>query len=86
MIRALKKKLFPVCEEVSAEIYNIVLNALPQVRELDFRGNDYDDNRLMFALLNIALVNGVFRANYLSPSYDEEPAPSAWMSWLDMGT
>lgn len=81
--KSFEKEAVPICEEVSAEIYNIVLNALPQVRELDFRGNDYDDNRLMFALLNIALVNGVFRANYLSPSYDEEPyLPLGCHGWI----
>ena len=39
-------------------LYEAVKKLLPRVRTLDFRGRDYDDNRLLFALLNIALVNG----------------------------
>ncbi len=72
----------PIYEEASAEIYNVVFNVLPQVRELDFRGNDYDDNRLMFALLNIAFVNGFWRAEYLSP-YGKKPwLPLECHGWI----
>lgn len=48
-------------------LYEAVKKLLPRVRTLDFRGRDYDDNRLLFALLNIALVNGYALANEKSP-------------------
>ena len=71
-----------VYEEVSAEIYNTVQKALPQVRELDFKGNDYDDNRLMFALLNIAFVNGFWRADYFSPHGEAPELPLGCRGWV----
>lgn len=80
--KSFEKETASIYEDISAEIYNTVLETLPQVRELDFKGNDYDDNRLMFALLNIAFVNGVFRANYLSP-YGQEPwLPLECHGWI----
>lgn len=80
--KSFEKETAPIYEEVSAEIYNIVHETLPQVRELDFRGNDYDDNRLMFALLNIAFVNGFWRAEYLSP-YGKNPwLPLECHGWI----
>lgn len=80
--KSFEKEIAPICEEASAEIHNIVHEVLPQVRELDFNGNDYDDNRLMFALLNIALMNGFARADYLSPYDDGPELPLGGHGWL----
>ena len=48
-------------------VYNMVVALLPKVRALPFTGNDYDDNRLLFMLLNMAMVNGYYSARERSP-------------------
>ncbi len=55
------------------EIFNDISKIVPEVRELDFSGRGYDDNRLLFMLLNIAVVNGFIYARNKSP-YGEPPA------------
>lgn len=52
---------------VANSAFEKVTSLLPQIRELDFHGNDYDDNRLLFGLLNIAFVNGYISARKKSP-------------------
>ena len=80
--KSFEKETAPIYEDISAEIYDKVHEALPQVRELDFKGSDYDDNRLMFALLNIAFVNGFGRSNHLS-LYGEVPElPLGCRGWI----
>lgn len=80
--KSFEKETAPLYDEISAEIYNTVYEAISQVRELDFKGNDYDDNRLMFALLNIAFVNGFGRSNYLSPYGDGRELPLGGHGWI----
>ena len=43
------------------------MSLLPKIRELDFRGNDYDDNRLMFGLLNLIFFNGFLQTKRIDP-------------------
>ena len=52
---------------VAESVFADTLALLPRVRELDFAGRDYDDNRLMWGLLNIAMVNGYKLAREISP-------------------
>ncbi len=47
---------------VAKSVFEKAVALLPNIRELDFHGNDYDDNRLLFGLLNIAFVNGYILA------------------------
>ena len=44
--------------DVAKSVFEKAVALLPRIRELDFKGNDYDDNRLLFGLLNIASVKG----------------------------
>lgn len=67
------RKTAEIYPPVAKEIFGEVKALLPKVRKLDFLGNDYDDNRLMFALLNIAFVRGFEYSSCLSP-YGEAPA------------
>ncbi len=53
--------------DVAKNVCASIKNMLPQVRSLNFKGNDYDDNRLLFALLNIIFMNGCEKAHILSP-------------------
>lgn len=48
--------------KVAKSVFEKALSLLPQIRELDFRGNDYDDNRLLFGILNLAFVKGYILA------------------------
>ena len=56
-----------VYKNVAGDIYEKAKALLPQIRNLDFHGNTYDDNRLLFAILNMALVSGYKLTNELSP-------------------
>lgn len=59
----------------TSDIYTVVAKSafekasslLPQIRKLDFHGNDYDDNRLLFGILNLAFVKGYILAGQKSP-------------------
>lgn len=52
---------------VGAQVYEKAVALLPQFRALDFAGNQFDDNRLLFAMLNIAMVNAFQKAKEKSP-------------------
>ena len=52
---------------VAKSAFEKVTSLLPQIRKLDFHGNDYDDNRLIFGLLNLAFVKGYIFARNKSP-------------------
>ena len=52
---------------VAAQVYEKAVALLPEFRALDFTGNAFDDNRLMFAMLNIAMVNALNQAVEKSP-------------------
>ncbi len=52
---------------VAAQVYEKAVALLPEFRALDFAGNTFDDNRLLFAMLNIAMVNAFQKAKEKSP-------------------
>ncbi len=54
--------------DVAKSVFEKALSLLPRIRELDFRGNDYDDNRLLFGILNLAFVQGYILAREKSPT------------------
>lgn len=62
----------PLAQKLFAEVKAL----LPEARKLDFQGNDYDDNRLLFALLNIAFAQGYQKAAENSPVGEMPPLPS----------
>lgn len=68
--REVERKTAQYYPEVSKEIYEDIKKHLPEIKKLNFKGRDYDDNRLMFALLNMVMMCGFERANYKS-SYGE---------------
>lgn len=61
------KNTAPVYGSVAAEVYEKAVALLPEFRALEFAGREYDDNRLLFALLNIAMVNAFCMAGEKSP-------------------
>lgn len=67
---------------VAERVYSETKALLPQIRKLDFQGNDYDDNRLLFGLLNIAMVNGYFLAGEKSPIGEANPLALGGNGWV----
>ena len=62
-----EKNTASVYAGVAAKVYEKAVALLPQFRALDFAGNQFDDNRLLFAMLNIAMVNAFNQAGEKSP-------------------
>lgn len=53
------RQIYP---EYADEVWEKAKTALGELRRLDFHGNDYDDNRLLFAIINMAMVKAYGRA------------------------
>ena len=71
--KAFAKEIQSRCTAVAESLCDSLKSKLPQVRALSFRGNDYDDARLLYALLNIAFIRGYEWSNFVSPT---APAPA----------
>lgn len=56
-----------VYADVADSVFDKTVRLLPQLRRLDFHGNDYDDNRLLFGILNLAFVRAYYAARERSP-------------------
>jgi len=61
------KNTSAIYSAVANSAFEKVKNILPEIRTLDFQGNDYDDNRLLFAILNIVFVKAFFLAKERAP-------------------
>ncbi len=61
------KNTSAVYSAVAKSAFEKVTSLLPQIRELDFHGSDYDDNRLLFGILNLAFFRGYLLAREKSP-------------------
>lgn len=59
-----------ICSQALENIFEIAVKLLPEIKKLNFQGNSYDDNRMLFAVLNVALINSFDRAKDLSPYGD----------------
>lgn len=55
---------------------------LPQIRQLSFEGNDFDDNRLLFGILNLVFVNAFQSARALSPHGNPQKLPLGCYGWI----
>ena len=49
--REFVKSTSAIYAAVARSAFEKATNLLPQIRKLDFHGSDYDDNRLLFGLL-----------------------------------
>lgn len=61
------RKTSAVYADVANAVCDKISQRLPQIRALAFHGNDFDDNRLLFGILNIALIRGYILAKEKSP-------------------
>ncbi len=76
------KKMADFISGRADDIFEEIKMILPEVRKLDFTGKDYDDNRLLFMLLNIAVVNGFIYAQNESPYGDPPPLKLGGHGWV----
>lgn len=67
---------------VAKSAFEKVTSLLPQIRELDFHGNDYDDNHLIFGLLNLAFVKGYILSRKKSPLGNPNSLPLGCNGWI----
>ncbi len=56
-----------IYSDVASNVFHKIFQLLPQIRRLNFHGNDFDDNRLIFGILNIAVIEGYILARKKSP-------------------
>ena len=76
------KNTSAVYTTVAKSAFEKVTSLLPQIRELDFHGNDYDDNRLIFGLLNLAFVKGYILAKNRSPLGNPNKLALGCCGWI----
>lgn len=76
------KKLTALVSRRAEEIFEDIKKTAPEVRKLDFSGKNYDDNRLLFMLLNIAVVNGFIYAHNKSPLGNPQPLKLGGHGWI----
>ena len=87
---AYEKEFAEKISAVSSHIYTKIADSafdkitqlLPQIRKLDFNGNDYDDNRLLFGLLNIAFIKGYMTSVEKSPIDHPNKLPLGCWGWI----
>lgn len=80
--KAFVKNTSAVYTTVAKSAFEEATSLLPQIRQLDFRGNDYDDNRLLFGLLNIAFVKAYMAAKVKSPIGNPKHLPLDCYGWI----
>lgn len=65
--KELVRKTAAVYADVADSVFEKATRLLPELRGLDFHGNDYGDNRLLFGILNLAFCRGYIAARERSP-------------------
>ncbi len=76
------KNTSAVYAAVAESVFEKTAKLLPQIRKLDFHGNDYDDNRLLFGMLNFAFVKGYILARKKSPIGNPNQLPLGCRGWI----
>ena len=55
---------------------------LPEIRQIPFYGNDFDDNRLLIELLNLAMMKGYNLAGEKAPIGEMNPLALCGSGWI----
>lgn len=76
------RKTLSVYDSIADSVFEKVKLLLPQIRTLGFFGDDYDDNRLMFAFLNMAMVKGYHIAEARSPLGEPNKLALGCNGWI----
>lgn len=69
-------------DKTAEEIFSAAQGYLSDVRALNFSGNRYDDNRLLWTILNIAMVEGWTAAGEHSPLGKAPKLPLGGYGWV----
>lgn len=70
------------CTGTALGVFEAVKTRLPQIRAIGFHGDAYDDNRLLFAIVNIVLMNAYEKAHARSPIGPAQPLPLGGNGWV----
>ncbi len=80
--KSFEKETCGIYADYAHKAYVAIIKLLLKIRSLDFKGNDYDDNRLLFAVLNIAFMNGFDKAHILSPIGQSQKLALGGNGWV----
>lgn len=69
-------------QSAAGQLYQDALYLLPKVKELSFDGNNFDDNRLLWMLLNSAMIQGYFETCKKSPIGNAKKLPLGGTGFL----
>ena len=76
------KNTSSVYENVAKSVFEKASSLLPQLREFDFNGNDYEDNRLLFGILNLAFMKAYELTKERSPLGAPNKLPLGCNGWI----
>ena len=68
--------------EFAAQVYEKAVELLPEFKALEFEGNEYDENRLLFSMLNIAMINAYNEAGFKAPLGTMPRLPLGGNGWI----
>ncbi len=71
-----------VYPQIGEKLYNSIVNMLPKIRDLQFVGNDYDDNRLLWCIMSIVLFRGYEIASYKAPAGEPHKLALGCNGWV----
>ena len=80
--KEVERKTADLYPPVAKEIFEDIKALLPEVRKLDFKCSDWDDNKLTFALFNIAMVRGFELTTDISPYGEPRPLKLGGNGWI----
>lgn len=76
------KNTSEVYADVAKSVFDAAKRLLPQIRMLDFNGSDYDDNRLLFGILNLAFMRAYELTKEKSPLGSPNKLPLGGNGWV----
>ena len=80
--KEIERKTACLYPPAAKEIFEDIEKLLPEVRKLDFECSDWDDNKLTFALFNIAMVRGFEHTTEISPYGDPQALKLGGHGWI----
>ena len=80
--KEIERKTACLYPPAAKEIFEDIEKLLPEVRKLDFECSDWDDNKLTFALFNIAMVRGFEHTTEISPYGDPQVLKLGGHGWI----
>lgn len=76
------KNTASVYADAAEQIFAKTVEILPQIRQIAFQEREYDENRILFAVLNMAMVKGFELADEKSPKGSPNELAFGSKGWL----